>query len=167
MIIIIRGHIRNSFNDNQLYNLVKYLSINYDIDIYIHTWSIKQNNLSWRNLENDFTIIDENYIYNYFKDLLKLIKKIIIDDENNIKLNGNIEGKILSSKTYLLGWKRYIYGKYSIINYLNNFIDKNNFVLNIRFDLFNNSYVFPLDEIVNFININHLKYFSFQTYSII
>jgi len=155
MIIIIRGHIRNSFNDNQLYNLLKYLSINYDIDIYIHTWSIKQNNLSWRNLENDFTIIDENYIYNYFKDLFKFIKKIIIDDENNIKLNGNIGGKMLSSKTYLLGWKRYIYGKYSIINYLNNFIDKNNFVLNIRFDLFNNSYVFPLDEIINFININY------------
>ena len=161
MIIIIRGHIRNSFNDKQLYNLIKYLSINYEINIYIHTWSIKQNNLSWRYLENDFTIINEDYIYNYFLDLVKFIRKIIIDDENNIELNGNIGGKILLTKTYLLGWKRYIYGKYSILNYINKIIEnKNKFVLNIRFDLFTNSYVFPFDEIINFINSNYTNEFN-------
>lgn len=161
MIIIIRGHIRNSFKDNQLYNLIKYLSNNYNIDIYIHTWSIKQNNISWRNLENDFTIIDENYIYNYFTDLVKFIRKIIIDDESKILAEFDDKQKILSTKTYLLGWKRYIYSKYSILNYVNKIIEnKNNFVLNIRFDLFTNSYIFPFDEITNFIDNNYTNEFN-------
>jgi hypothetical protein len=162
MIIIIRGHIRNSFNTKELYDLIKYLSINYKIKIFIHTWSIKQNNLSWRPINNDFTEITSDYIKLYFKDLSKYIKKIIIENDQYIKLYGNIDGKILSTKTSLLGWKRYIYGQYKIINYVYNKINnKIKFMLNIRFDLFTNSYVFPYIEIINFINsnynINHKK----------
>lgn len=156
MYIIIRGHIRNSFTTNELYNLIKYLSENYKIKIYIHTWNIKQNNISWREIKNDFTIIDIDFIKLYFKDLSKFIKKIIIEDDSNIRLYGNLEGKILSTKTFILGWKRYIYGQHKIIRYLYNKIkNKNNFLLNIRFDLFKNSYVFTYDEIINFINKNY------------
>jgi hypothetical protein len=151
MHIIIRGHIRNSFNTNELYNLLKYLSENYTINIYIHTWSIKQNNISWRYIENDFTEINIEYIKIYFRDLTKFIKKIIINDDNKIKLYGNLTGKILLTKTNILGWKRYIYGQYKIINYLHNKIkNKNNFLLNIRFDLFTNSFIFPYNEIIDF-----------------
>lgn len=156
MYIIIRGHIRNSFDTSELYDLIKYLSLNYQIKIYIHTWSIKQNNLSWRFIKNDFTKIDINYIKLYFKDLFIFIKKIIINSDDNIKLYGNLDGKILSTKTNILGWKRYIYGQYKILNYLNKYIiDKNRFILNIRFDLFTNSYIFPYNEIINFINDNY------------
>ena len=109
MYIIIRGHIRNSFITNDLYNLIKYLSKKYTIKIYIHTWSIKQNNVSWRPIENDFTEINIEYIQSYFQDLFKFVKKIIIDDDTNIKLYGNIDGKMVSTKTNILGWKRYIY----------------------------------------------------------
>jgi hypothetical protein len=156
MYIIIRGHIRNSFQTNELYNLIKYLSENYIIKIYIHTWSIKQNNISWRSIKNDFTKINIKYIKLYFKDLFKFIKKIIIEDDSNIKLYGNVNDKILLTKTNKLGWKRYIYGQYKIIYYLYNKIsNKNNFLLNIRFDLFTNSFIFPNDEIINFINNNY------------
>ena len=156
MYIIIRGHIRNSFLTNELYNLIQYLSKKYIIKIYVHTWSIKQNNISWRPLENDFTTINVEYIKAYFKDLTKFIKKIIIEDDNNIKLIGNINGKILSTKTFILGWKRYIYSQYKIIHYLYNKIKyTNSFLLNIRFDLFTNSFLFPYDEIITFINNNY------------
>ena len=159
MYIIIRGHIRNSFTTNELYNFIKYLSENYTIQIYIHTWSIKQNNISWRQINNDFTEINIEYIKLYFKDLFQFIKKIIIDDDNNIKLNGDIKGNILSTKTSKLGWKRYIYGQYKIIHYLyNKIFNKNDFLLNIRFDLFTNSYIFPYDEIINFIDENYYIY---------
>lgn len=153
MYIIIRGHIRNSFTTNDLYNLIKYLSEKYTIKIYIHTWSIKQNNVSWRPIENDFTEINIEYIQSYFQDLFKFVKKIIIDDDTNIKLYGNIDGKMLLTKTNILGWKRYIYGQHKIIKYL--YHKKNKFLLNIRFDLFTNSYIFPYDEIINFINNNY------------
>ena len=158
MYIIIRGHIRNSFDTTILYNFIKELSLNYKIKIYIHTWSIKQNNVSWRPIDNDFTVIDNNYIYSYFKDLSKYIKKIIIDNDSNIKLIGNLEGKILSTKTFILGWKRYIYSQNKIISYLYNKIkNKNNFLLNLRFDLFSNSYTFPYNEIITFVNNNYNK----------
>jgi len=153
MYIIIRGHIRNSFRTNDLYNLIKYLSEKYTIKIYIHTWSIKQNNVSWRPIENDFTEINIEYIQSYFQDLFKFVKKIIIDDDTNIKLYGNIDGKMLLTKTNILGWKRYIYGQHKIIKYL--YHKKNKFLLNIHFDLFTNSYIFPYDEIINFINNNY------------
>ena len=73
MIIVLRGHIRNSFDDTQIYNFISYLSNTHNIKIYIHTWSIKQNNISWRQIKNDFTEINEEYIYNYFKYKLILI----------------------------------------------------------------------------------------------
>jgi hypothetical protein len=163
MYIIIRGHIRNSFTTNDLYNLIKYLSEKYTIKIYIHTWSIKQNNISWRPIENDFTEINIEYFQSYFKDLFKFIKKIIIDDDSNIKLYGIVDGKMALSKTNILGWKRYIYGQHKIIKYLYNKKDnlynkkdnENKFLLNIRFDLFTNSFIFPYDEIINFINNNY------------
>jgi hypothetical protein len=141
---------------NELYDLIKYLSNKYIIKIFIHTWSIKQNNISWRTITNDFTEINIEYIKLYFKDLFQFVKKIIIENDNNIKLIGNINGKILLTKTSILGWKRYIYGQYKIIRYLyNNKYNKNNFLLNIRFDLFTNSYIFTYDEIINFIDNNY------------
>jgi hypothetical protein len=161
MYIIIRGHIRNSFTTNDLYNLIKYLSEKYTIKIYIHTWSIKQNNISWRPIENDFTEINIEYFQSYFQDLFKYIKKIIIDDDTNIKLYGNVDGKMVSTKTNILGWKRYIYGQHKITKYLykkHKKHNKNKFLLNIRFDLFTNSYIFPYDEIINFINNNYINY---------
>jgi len=161
MIVILRGHIRNSFNDLQLYNFIKYLTQKYVLDIYIHTWSIKQNNISWRIINNDFTEINKKYIKDYFKDLFKFVRKIIIEDEITINLLGNLNGKILSSKTSILGWKRYIYGQYKMLEYINDLIEnKNDFVLNTRFDLFTNSYVFPFDEIIFFINNNYKKSFT-------
>lgn len=159
MHIIIRGHIRNAFETNELYNLIKYLSEKYTkIEIYIHTWSIKQNNISWRKIDNDYTEINNKYIESYFKDLYKYIKYLIIEDDENIILHGNLEGKILLTKTYILGWKRYIYGNYKITKYLyekNNNSSDNLFLLNIRFDLFTNSYTFPYNEIIDFIDKNY------------
>lgn len=161
MILVLRGHIRNSFNDLVMYSFIKYLSQNYDLDIYIHTWSIKQNDISWRTINNDFTEINTKYIEAYLKELFIFVKKIIIDDETNISLIGKKDGKILSTKTNVIGWKRYIYGQYKILDYINNLIEnKNEFIINTRFDLFTNSYIFPFDEIIFFINNNYNTTFT-------
>lgn len=49
MILILRGHIRDSFNNTNLYDLVKdIVNIEPNIKIYIHTWNIFANSLSWR-----------------------------------------------------------------------------------------------------------------------
>jgi hypothetical protein len=158
MNIVIRGHIRNAFETGELYEFLKHITDRYNIKIFIHTWDKKQNTLSWRNIEEDSTPITTEFIRSYFKDIFVHVKKIIIETDSDIKLYGNTEGKLASSRTSLLGWKRYAYGQHRIIKHIYdsvNITEKNNFLLNIRFDLFTNSYVFPFEEITNFIKNNY------------
>jgi hypothetical protein len=112
--------------------------------------------VSWRTIENDPTEITNDTIEAYFKDLYKFVREIIIEDDAEIELHGNIIGKLASSKTNLLGWKRYIYGQYRVIKHVyDTSDDKDEFLLNIRFDLFTNSYVFPYDEITEIVDNNY------------
>lgn len=154
MIILLRGHIRTSFNDNRLYSFIKHLCITYkDIEIYIHTWDIMQSNISWRKIEKKEILITNNIIHKYFKDCSKYIKHIIIDNDKTILLNGKTDGLISGSQCPIIGWKNYWYGQYSIIDNINNCItDKNKFILNIRFDIFYNPHSFIERDIFVFIN---------------
>lgn len=159
MILVIRGHIRNSFDSEHLYNVIKliYQTIP-DLKIYMHTWNIVASNVSCRAIQQNNTEVNEDMIYTYFRDLKHLIKHIIIDDDTKIKLNGNLEGTINNGPMPLIGWKNYWYGKHSIINYLYNCndIDKNEILVNTRFDLMSNSNNFDINHIMSFI----LYYFN-------
>ena len=156
MILVIRGHIRNSFDNLNLFNLVKFIyNIDNNLKIYIHTWNIVANNISWRNIEVNDNIVTEETIYEYFGELKSLIKCILIDDDKNIKLIGNIEGKINKGVMPLIGWKNYWYGKYKIIDHIyKTYIDANELVINLRFDILKNSNNFTNIEISNFIEKN-------------
>jgi hypothetical protein len=154
MILIIRGHIRNSFKIKDLYNLVKKIhTIFINLKIFIHTWNIFSNNISWREIETNEENVNEQIIYDYFDDLKHLIKKIIIDDDTKINLIGNLSGNINNSITPIIGWKNYWYGKHKIIDYMYNNIqiDENETIVNTRFDVMNNSNNFNIKRIINFI----------------
>ena len=159
MILILRGHIRESFNSNNLYNLIKKIYNEFrDLKIYIHTWNIFANNISWRNIKINNNIVESSTIFNYFDDLKFLIKKIIIDDDTKIKLIGNLNGNVALSAMPLIGWKNYWYGQYSIINYIyNTNIDKNEIVINTRFDVLSNSFDVNIIEVMYFIKNNNNK----------
>jgi hypothetical protein len=139
MIIVLRGHIRNSFETRGLYDLIKKLrDIDPDLKIYIHTWNIFANNISWRPMFPDNREINTDIIYNYFDDLKNSIKHIIIDDDTKIELIGNIEGTIKNGPMPIIGWKNYWYGKYKIIEHLNNSnVESNEMIINVRFDILN------------------------------
>ena len=161
MILILRGHIRDSFNNTKLYNLVKdIVKIKPNIKIFIHTWNVFANSLSWRIVHQDNRPVTNDIIYEYFKDLKGLIKHIIIDDDKNIKLIGNLDGKVPGGNHNLRGWKNYIYGKYKIIEYIyNKYQNKNEMVINCRFDVLGNSRPQKHHEILNLINNNkHYKF---------
>ena len=159
IIIILRGHIRSSFDDDKLYNLIKKIDKIYKIHIYIHTWNIQQSNVSWRKIKNINNYITKEVIFNYFKDLSPLIKHIIIDDDNNIKLIGDLTGTI-GPKCPVLGWKRYLYGLYQIIDYVKDNVHPNEFIINIRFDIFSNSNNISEEHILYFIYSNHKNKFN-------
>lgn len=161
MIIFLRGHIRDSFDNTALYDLIKKLSYENNISIYIHTWNILQSNLSWRHIDANYTRVTYGLIYNYFKDLCYLIKHIIIDDDSNLTYNGSTDGIIpFTHSTPKKGWKNMWYGKYKMIHYIKSKHDISNFVVNMRFDIFNNSNNRSFDQIFNFINNNIYNNFN-------
>jgi len=156
MILIIRGHIRNSFETKNLYNLLKEIhTIFPGLKIFIHTWNIFSNNISWRKININEKNVNDKIIHDYFDDLKHLIKHIIIDDDTKINLIGNLSGKINNGLMPIIGWKNYWYGKHKIIDYLyNSNIDKNEMIVNCRFDVMSNSNNLNEKEIVNFIKNN-------------
>lgn len=161
MILVIRGHIRNSFESDQLKKFIKEIyTLNKNIKIYIHTWNIIANNISWRHIKKNDTIVTEETIYDYFGDLKHLIKHIIIDDDSKIELIGKTEGRL--SAMPLIGWKNYWYSKYKILNYLYTQcnIDASETIVNFRFDIFNNSNSFNINDLLHFIKNNETTEFT-------
>ena len=68
MIVVIRGHIRKAFLTEDLYNLIKEIyKIDPNIKIFIHTWNYFANGISWRESPSDFTLVNEDIIFNYFR----------------------------------------------------------------------------------------------------
>ena len=157
MILLIRGHIRNSFESNNLYNFVKKIyDITPDLQIFIHTWNIFANNVSWRTIEANNKIVTEDIIYNYFGNLKHLVQHIIIDDDSKIQLIGKLDGNINHSPMPLIGWKNYWYSKCKIINYIyDKNIDENEMIVNFRFDLNDNSNNFDENEMIEFVTKNN------------
>lgn len=162
MILILRGHIRNSFETKKLYNFVKEIHVLFPgLQLCIHTWNIFANNISWRQITIDERTVNKKIIYDYFDDLKHLIKKVIIDDDSKIKLIGNVLGKINNGLMPILGWKNYWYGKKQIIDYLYDLnMEENEMIVNCRFDVMSNSNLFDDKLIVNFIKKNSQKIFT-------
>ena len=166
MFIMIRGHIRDSFQTNQLYNLIKTISQRIDIKLYIHTWNIIQSNLSWRKLDKIEYPVNEDMIRNYFKDLNRYIVEIIIDDDSSINLEGDVNGFVSMTKTPKRGWKNMWYGKKRLIDSISrDIVNMKEIIVNIRFDVFTNSHGLSNNFILNFIeenknNTNKIKLIS-------
>lgn len=157
MILILRGHIRETFNNKGLYSLIKQIhQMCPELKIFIHTWNIVANNISWRNIKQNAQTVDDKMINEYFGDLQHLIHRIIIDDDTKIQLIGNVKGKINNGPMPILGWKNYWYGKHKITDfvYKSADIDKSEIVVNCRFDVLNNSNNFTDAHIVEFLKKN-------------
>jgi hypothetical protein len=181
MIILLRGHIRKSFDNENLYNLIKKI---YDFDnrikIYIHTWNKVQNDISWRNVfkhdcsfhvENIDKCVTSSIIKMYFKGISSSIKHIIIDDDSKIKIIGNIEGNIRNTYAPLIGWKNYWYSKYNIIRHIKHIEeDVDEPIVNLRFDILEKFYAQEIitdTAILDFIKANVNREFTknvFLTY---
>lgn len=155
MILLLRGHLRNAFSDLRLFNLVtRVSSLDNTLKIYIHTWNVYSNNISWRRIEINNRLVTIDEIYNYFGNLRTLISGILIDDDKTISLTGNLSGKI-GGLLPVIGWKNYWYGKHRLIDYVyNQDINKDELVINCRFDVLTNSNNFTEDEILDFIKRN-------------
>lgn len=156
MILVIRGHLRNAFDNTNFYNLINDIyKMNPDLKIFIHTWNVYSCSTSWRKIQENNTLVTKMVIYNYFNDLKHLIKHIMIDDDTKIELIGNLNGKIKYTLMPIIGWKNYWYGKYKIIEYIhNNEYNRNETLVNLRFDILSNSNSFLKGQLLDFIRNN-------------
>lgn len=164
MFLILRGHIRDSFSNNDLFNFVHTLTrMHRGLKIFIHTWNIHSNGISWQTIRTNEKIVTEDVIKNYFRNLSKFIDTIIIEDDSKINLIGNTEGKINNGLMPLIGWKNYWYGKYSIISAIKQkYPHEKCAIINCRFDLFknSNSELFNCQSVIHFISNNKKHIFT-------
>jgi hypothetical protein len=139
MILLLRGHIRTGFDTPQLYVFLQLLHSITPLTIYIHTWDIKQNSLSWRHMEDIKTEITTDMITAYFRELASCIKVIRIDPDGSLPIHGSKEGKITRSRIPTIGWKNMWAGKYTILEQIYRENPPEELLVNTRFDLFTNS----------------------------
>jgi hypothetical protein len=136
MLLLLRGHIRNSFDSKDLYLFIEQLyRMDSSLKIYIHTWNILQNNISWRDVDMNITSVSSEMIHEYFGEFSNLIRHIIIDDDTKIQLHGNTSGYVSSGKMPLIGWKNYWYGKYELIKYVKDAIGPMDNSMVIKYDI--------------------------------
>lgn len=136
--LCIRGHIRDGLTDTSLLEYIYRLQQENLVDLFLHTWNESEAKKSYRNLDYTTLIaVDESILYNYFKDLDREIKSIIIDDDSKINLIGNLEGTVCRSSCPLISWKRMWYGKHKVIQSVNNYKDYD-IIINTRYDVFTN-----------------------------
>jgi hypothetical protein len=132
--LTIRGHIRDSLDEQFLYEFLKKITSIHNVDIYIYTFNIKSSGKIYtkENKEINNQNISEKDILNYMKDLSQYIKKLIIDPQNSASgTNDRLIGNISQNK-YQHMWK-------SIFNVINLVKESNinyDFVVNMRIDYF-------------------------------
>lgn len=152
LIIMLRGHIRDSFDNDDLYNLILDISQKYNIKIYIHTWNKKANNISWREYPINNDIVDVPLVTNYFKDLSKYICSLTIDDDKDILVNGVKEGFLFSSSMKILGWKYMWYGMKRVMDIIYDNEKDDKLILNTRFDVLGNSQKISHRVLIDWLN---------------
>lgn len=153
--LLIRGHVRGAFQDQSLLKMARYISSKYDLSIFIHTWNILQNDVSWRRLTEIKKEINESIINDYFSPMKKLIKIILIDDDSKIQLHGNTEGNIGRTPCPVRAWKNMYYGKVRLLDAASTVLDKDAIAIQTRFDLFNHQFSPSLESVVDFISKNY------------
>ena len=150
MLLLIRGHIRDGFDTPHLYIFSKMLYELYNLDIYIQTWAVVSNNVSWRPIEERNTKVTEEFVRSYFKDVP--IKSIIILDDTTITLRGDTHGTVIKSMIPKIGWKNMWYGKYTLASHVASQNAPTTLLINTRFDLFscerNKQTIAPLAKFV-------------------
>lgn len=136
--LILRGHIRSSFGDGRLKGLVDRISDAFDVGIYIQTWNIVQNGLSWRRLHAVEDVVTEERVVEYLGN--DRIRDIKILDDSKIRHHGNTEGRIGRTPCPVLAWKNMYYGKFVASKSVLDKEDPKSVNIQMRFDILSNPF---------------------------
>ena len=131
--ILLRGHVRNGFDNSMIKDYIIELQNLYNIDLFIHTWDVKEANRSWRKLTIPKEIISKKTITNYFGNIINP-NNIIIDSDVNLrpKLTGTIRHKNWKTSLPLISWKYMWWGINRGLEMINGY----DIIINTRLDIF-------------------------------
>jgi hypothetical protein len=132
--IMLRGHVRSSFDDNKLYNFLNLLTKEYNIDIYIYTFNVKNAGKIYKiqDREESGKIITEKDVKDYLRDLIEFTKEIIVDCNGTANLQNDKYIGNISKNKFLHMWNS-IHNVIKIVKNTNiNYV----YAINMRLDYF-------------------------------
>lgn len=132
--LIIRGHIRNSFENTKLYELVKKFIEEYNVDVYLYTFKMKDaGKIYGTNTTTNNDAVTEYMIFEYFRDIGPYIKRVILDPIGTASAIGDTFVAEVSKNKFLHMWKSI----YNAVKCVRDSGVEYTYVVNIRFDYFN------------------------------
>jgi len=150
--LILRGHIRDGFNNSKLKDFVSFLynKKNIELDIYIQTWNKKDctPGRSWRKTRCNLDPITDTTILNYFDNSYNLNIHILDETKINFK---NIESDERLGGCNKIGWKFMWYGIYYITKIIYDSKINYDTVINTRHDIFS-------DNLKRYMKTNGINY---------
>ena len=90
--LTLRGHVRDSFDDKHLFRFVEQCISQWNANVFITTFNVKQTSVSYREIKDDPTLITKEKILAYFKGLPPAHFNITIENEADIELPGRTDG---------------------------------------------------------------------------
>jgi len=122
VIVVLRGHVRDGLENDNLYRFIKNIHDISIIKLYIHTWTENNGKYSWKNYDEKFknvhnkSIVNYNDIKGYFREIP--IEEILIENDNQIQIYGEKTGFICMSKCPIIAWKNMWHGIFTIFNHI-------------------------------------------------
>lgn len=135
MNLIIRGHIRNSFESSDFRGLVRSIVNKVPgIRIYVHSWNVVQSSLSWRGMEEDRTEVTPEMIVEYL-DVGENLRRVVVEDDRNVRVPGRVTGTVASTPCPTKGYKLMFYGMMRGSELVLEDSDPEEMVVQTRFDI--------------------------------
>lgn len=147
--IVLRGHIRSSFEDDRLRSLLSDMAERFETRIYAHTWNIVQNSLSWRGLNEVRRDVDQGMVSKYLSGCG--VRSVAVDDDSQISHVGSVEGNIGRTRCPVLGWKNMYWGKLAAMRAVCDVEPHDSITLQMRFDILSNPFSPSRVEILDFL----------------
>lgn len=151
--IVLRGHVRSSLNDRILHGLVSKISDLFDTKLYVHTWDIVQNSLSWRGLIEVTNQVSHEDIKEYFSGMD--VNWIKVESDKNLKHVGKTEGFIGFTRCPVLGWKNMYWGIHSGVEAVYRQEPADSVTVQMRMDVLSNPYSPSENEVLEFLVRDH------------
>lgn len=146
--IALRGHVRDSLSDSRLRDLLGLMSHSFRLSVFVHTWNLQQNSLSWRKVEEVPNQIDEEAVRTYLGGLD--VESVEIGRDGFVNHPGNIEGTIGRTRCPVLGWKNMYYGKVRVCSLVSASTPPEGVTMQMRFDLLSNPFSPKEEELLEF-----------------